>query len=128
MSRGEFAAFMLRHAGQACYMRELREELTSAIKSHARREAWPDRVEGRQYIEGLCRLAVIEELYPGLHRVKIWLTEGKLITGVWRPVLGWVEPWVWSRVLSPRYGTVRAIVDAWAGTAYSKMAPTLSSF
>jgi len=94
------------------------------------RHRWPDRHDGRRYLERMVQLALDVEANPrldGLVPLVVPAGEDKKgkpkyqrFPGWWCLRLPWMSEEVWRKWGEPKYALVRQPLDIWAGEAVRK--------
>lgn len=131
-----FHAFMLYVTGEKSYIKTLRLPLLESAIKLRQRNKWPRTHAGRPWTESLSQMALCEYADPGISRLNGWWErvekDGELRHYAWDAggcqfVEGWWAKWIsatsgeWAKVLSPRYESLRAILDGWRSSAWRSM-------
>lgn len=138
-----FWAAMLFYAGESSYAPLLRLPLLEAAIKLRKRNKWPRLFAKEPWTDKLTSLALAEYTNPAIAKLNGWWwrhdeRRGGQFTAyntgdcIYRD--GWwsfcidCPPDAWVRVISPRYESVRAILDGWRDTAKRQIALQLPSY
>jgi hypothetical protein len=105
------AAFWWRYAHDPTAHGQLLRALRLEVERIAAAERWPERVDGRAYIDELVALALAEDVLSDLDRHRL----RERLPREW-------PPGAWQRHLARRYARVGAVLDAWCADAHRHMA------
>jgi len=117
-----------RQAGR-CRHRLYAELMLEAVKAQ-QRHRWPEKIEGRRYLEPMVLLALDCEENPRLDGAMPLIVEAgadehgkpkyRRLEGWWCKRLPWLSERDWMKLAAPKYALVRQPLDIWVGEAVRK--------
>jgi len=134
-----FHSAMLYYAGESSYVRLLRLPLLESAIKLRKRSRWNRLFKGRPWTPDLVSLALREYENPAIKRLRGWWrieTEcgpefvawnapgAEFVHGWWSCCFG-ADQQQWSRTFSPRYESIRAILDGWRDSATRRIGEQL---